>query len=148
MGGIPAPELDASGAAGHVTATGRLRWTVERNGEAVLLGSRRGEAVGRPGRESVVVLRAVVTPSGRCSAELPLGREAVSPGVLSAVLGAAATIGAETRVRAAVGFDGEVYDLVWIAGDVSIESAAFRAWREAASRPAKRLTDKRPVPQV
>lgn len=146
MGGIGAPERDILGAASHVTATGRLQWTVERDGEAVLLGSRRGDAVGRLGRDSVVVLRVVVTPSGSATAEMPLGREAVSDGVLSAVLGAAACIGAEAQARAAIGFQGDVYTITGPVGDErSAPSAAFVAWREAAGKPAKRLVDKSPV---
>jgi hypothetical protein len=77
----------------HRTASGRLEWDVSADGTVHLRGCRRGEAVGRPGEASVVVLKARMSTGGGVAVSFPLGVAQCSPGVVDTTIKALMALG-------------------------------------------------------
>lgn len=91
------PDLNFNGgllfATSHTTASGRLAWDVSADGTTHLRGCRRGDAVGRPGESSVVVIKARMSTSGGVAVSFPLGVSKCSPGVVDSIIKALTALG-------------------------------------------------------
>lgn len=136
----------------HVTGTRRLAWSVAEDGTTVLRGSRRGEAVGRPGDESATVALATVDPHGRVSIRLPMGLRALSGGVVEALLWALrALLGSEEAAMSALGAE-----ILAVLTDGLSEEAyrvyplyvPIRNWVEGRRPPARLPYRREPVRQL
>lgn len=122
-------------ATSHKTASGRLEWDVSADGTAHLRGCRRGEAVGRPGEASVVVVKARMSTSGGVAVSFPLGVSKCSPGVVDSIIKALTALGlSEEDAWRALGPDAvEILAKDRVAVTSPYVVAARRAYDESVS---------------